>query len=161
MHIDTPGFYVTAAEDEKLALYRRSWPAPRPRVVPLAASTTGRFGGRAVGFFERVTSEQIDDARVLWRQHLSVRQRPVFWRRQLTVALVVHVALVLSNRLAVAHARCAPASTADRTAARALRCCQLPSYYAAAHSTGSLAGDGDEDVWHDQGTGFRRSDRSI
>ena len=75
--------------------YRRSWPDPLPTVIPLVASTTGRFGPAAEGLFRTLAQRHADSRRVANQQHLSHSSR----RRRLSVELLVQSMRVLSRRL--------------------------------------------------------------
>ena len=70
-HLDDPWWASARAEQAKLAQYRSTWPQPRPQVVPLVMSTTGRFSQSAVRLFREVVRAHARDRRAVNRQHLS------------------------------------------------------------------------------------------
>ena len=94
-----PSYFVRRAERYKRSAYRRSWPDPLPTVIPLVATTTGRFGPAAEGLFRTLAQRHADSRRVANQQHLSHSSWSFWWRRRLSVELLVQSMRVLSRRL--------------------------------------------------------------
>ena len=113
----THGALMDAAERAKLREYhpgRGRWPpahlAVAPRVVPLAASTFGSVGERAMGFFRDVVRESAAGAAfasdAVRYQNLHSGQHAEVWRRRICVWLRICVG---THLLARVRAACDPA----------------------------------------------------
>ena len=107
------GALMDAAERDKLREYhpgRGRWPpahlAVAPRVVPLAASTFGSVGERAMGFFRDVVRESAAGAAfasdAVRYQNLHSGQRAEVWRRRICVWLRICVGTHLLARVQAA-----------------------------------------------------------
>ena len=88
------------------------------------------------------------------RQHLSEMQLPIYWRRVLSVALVVHSMQMLDRRLTLAHTPTAVGPSVS-SGVWARSACQLDGFF--------TDGCGHDHCWQPDGraapcgNGFRRS----